>query len=53
MRNSVTIRMGAPYWDVTIRTRDGIKTYDLRTMDKAQRSVFHREFMNAFRKTTK
>jgi hypothetical protein len=46
---NVTIRMGAAHWDAHVRTKEGSAHFDFRSMDKKERSDFHREFMNAFR----
>lgn len=47
---NVIIRMGAANYDVRVRGDDGaFVRFDLRTMQKRERSTFHREFMNAFR----
>jgi len=48
---NLIIRMGAAYWDarVLIGNPDHYVRYDFRKMEKRQRSVWHREFMNAFR----
>lgn len=52
MKNRVTIRMGAAHNDVTVRGPDGTPTtFDRNTMSKKENSDFHREFMNAFRKS--
>lgn len=49
-KTNVTIRMGAAYHDVTIKTPGGsVVVFDFRTMSKDEKRVFHREFMNAFR----
>jgi hypothetical protein len=49
-KTNVTIRMGAAYNDVTIKTPDkGTIVFDRRTMSKDENRNFHREFMNAFR----
>lgn len=49
---SIIIRMGAAHWDAQVKDKDGNwVTFNLRTMEKRQRSDFHREFMNAFRAT--
>jgi len=50
MKNRATIRMGAPYFDVTLRDAGGSPVhFDLRAMDKRQRSTFIKEFVKAFR----
>ena len=47
---NVIIRMSAATWEAQVRTDAGdLVRFDLRAMDKRQRSDFHREFMNAFR----
>jgi hypothetical protein len=47
---NIIIRMGAAHWDVRVRAADGkFVTFNHRTMDKKERSNFHRELMNAFR----
>lgn len=52
MKANVIIRMGAANYDVRVRGTDGnFVRFDLRAMEKKQRSTFHREFMNAFRKS--
>jgi len=49
---SIVIRMGAANWDCKVKDKNGAwVTFNLRTMEKKQRSDFHREFMNAFRAT--
>lgn len=45
--HTVTIRMGAAHWDVTV---DGVGTFDLRKMDRTQRGQFHGTFMASIRK---
>jgi hypothetical protein len=45
--------MGAPYWDARVRQGDTYVTFNLRAMDKKDRSNFHREFMNAYRASNK
>jgi len=50
---NVVIRMGAAEWTVKVRNNDQYVLFDLRAMDKKQRSNFHREFMNAFRASQK
>jgi hypothetical protein len=50
MKNNVTIRMGAAYNDVTVRSVEGKPVvFNRRTMTKDENRNFHREFMNAFR----
>lgn len=49
MKNRITIRMGAPNWDVTVNHNGTPIVFDYRKMDKKARSTFHREFMNAYR----
>jgi hypothetical protein len=50
MKDRIIIRMGAAHWDARVRGADGKPVqYNFRTMDKKQRSDFHRELMNAFR----
>ncbi len=50
MKANIIIRMGAAHWDARVRGADGKWiTFDFRTMEKKQRSTFHRELMNAFR----
>jgi hypothetical protein len=50
VKNNITIRMGAGNHDVLVKGADGKPVrFDLRTMKKAERSIFHRELMNAFR----
>lgn len=51
MKTNVIIRMGAAYWDARVFSKDGETHRDFRTMDKKERSEFHRELMNAFRAT--
>lgn len=52
MKHNVTIRMGAANYDVHVRGADGnMVRFDLRAMEKKARSNFHREFMNAYRKS--
>ncbi len=47
---NIIIRMGAPHWDARVRRPDGsYVNFDFRKMQKKERSVFHRELMNAFR----
>ena len=50
---NIIIRMGAVAWDVQVLDHGKYTTFDLRSMDKKQRSTFHREFMNAFRASQK
>jgi hypothetical protein len=49
----VIIRMGAAHWDARVRKDNDYVTFDFRTMDKKERSNFHREFMNAYRVSAK
>lgn len=50
MKPNIVIRLGAAAWDAKVRRPDGsYATFDFRTMEKKERSAFHREFMNAFR----
>lgn len=50
--HNVIIRLGAANYDVRVRGADGeFVRFDLRAMDKKQRSNFHREFMNAYRQS--
>lgn len=50
MNTNIIIRMGAAHWDARVRGADGnFVHFNFRTMDKKQRSTFHRELMNAFR----
>jgi hypothetical protein len=50
MKNNITIRMGAAYWDVRVRGADGkVVTFDHRKMSKDDKRIFHRELMNAWR----
>ena len=52
MKNNITIRMGAAHNSVTVRSADGTPViFDRNTMSKKENSDFHREFMNAFRKS--
>lgn len=49
MKNStVTIRMGAARWDVSIQD---VGTFDLRSMSRTERGQFHGRFMSAVRKS--
>jgi hypothetical protein len=49
---NIIIRMGATNWDARVRSASGdMVRFDLRAMEKKERSVFHRELMNAFRAT--
>jgi hypothetical protein len=50
MKPNIIIRLTAAYWDAQVRKDDGsLVRFDFRTMDKKERSTFHRELMNAFR----
>jgi hypothetical protein len=49
MQKSTVIRMGAAEWSVTITTAKGPLKFNLRSMSKDHRRVFHRHFMAAFR----
>jgi hypothetical protein len=50
MKPNIIIRLSAAHWDAQVRRPDGTYTsFNFRTMDKRQRSDFHRELMNAFR----
>lgn len=52
MKHSVTIRMGAAHNTVTVRSADGTPVvFNRNKMSKKDNSEFHREFMNAFRKS--
>jgi len=46
---TIVIRMGAAHWDARIKNGSNTLHFDFRTMDRKERSAFHREFMNAFR----
>jgi len=46
-KHTVTIRMGAAHWDVTVK---GAGQFNLRTMDRSERAKFHGAFMGAVRK---
>lgn len=47
---NIIIRMGAAHWDARVRVKDGsFVHFNFRTMEKKQRSDFHRELMNGFR----
>jgi len=46
-KHIVTIRMGAAHWDVTVK---GAGRFNLRTMDRTERSKFHGAFMGSVRK---
>jgi hypothetical protein len=49
---NVIIHMGANQHRVQVRTsEDTFVTFDPNTMERKERSAFHREFMNAFRQT--
>lgn len=50
---NLVIRMGAAHWDVHVRVLNGEMKLlrDFRKMTGKERSNFHREFMNAFRRT--
>lgn len=51
LEHSVTIRLGAAHWDVTIHDPElGPQTFNLRAMDRHQRGKFHGLFMSATRK---
>lgn len=51
---NVVIRMGASNWDARVKTADGSYVrFDFRSMERKERSAFHREFMNAFRESRK
>lgn len=50
-RYNLVIRMGAAHWDARARGADGkFVFFDFRKMSKKERSQFHRELMNAFRR---
>jgi hypothetical protein len=50
MKPNVIIRLGAANWDARVRRPDGTYTrFDFRTMNKREKSDFHRELLNAFR----
>ncbi len=47
---NIIIRMGAANWDARVRDASGnLVRFNFRRMEKKERSVFHRELMNAFR----
>lgn len=51
---NVVIRMTAANWDAKVRREDGsFVVFDFKRMERKERSVFHREFMNAFRASRK
>lgn len=48
---NIIVRMGARNWDAHVKTAEGsYVTFDFRKMTSKQRSDFHRELLNAFRK---
>lgn len=49
-KNSVTIRMGAAHWDVTVHGPDKDIVFDLRKMDRKSRGKFYGTFMSSVRK---
>ena len=51
MKPNIIIRMGAAHWDARVNSNGSQVHFDLRAMDKKERSVFHRELMNAYRAT--
>jgi hypothetical protein len=54
MKPNLIIRMGAANWDARVRKADGeFAHFNFRTMEKKERSTFHRELMNAFRASRK
>jgi hypothetical protein len=51
-KHSVTIRMGAAHWDVTLSgSPHNGPDFNLRKMDRNQRGKFHGHFMAAFRRS--
>lgn len=50
MKPSVTIRMGAAHWDVTIHQPNGDLSFDLRAMERKDRGRFYGTFMTSVRK---
>lgn len=54
MKANVIIRMGAANWDANVRRPDGsFVRFDFKSMERKERSTFHRELMNAFRASRK
>lgn len=53
MKANIIIRMGAAHWDARVRKGTEFVQFDFRTMDKKERSAFHRELMNAYRQSLK
>ena len=50
MKSRIVIRMGAAHWDCKVKDKHGKWIeFNFRTMEKKERSTFHRELMNAFR----
>jgi hypothetical protein len=46
---NVRVRMGAAHWDATVNHNGRPIQFDFHTMDRKERSSFHRELMNAWR----
>lgn len=49
MRNNVTIRMGAAYYDARVKVNGSVVTFDLSQMDKLALRKFRVELVKAFR----
>lgn len=54
MKHNVVIHMGAADWSARVRVQekfhpDTWAVFNFRTMERKERSTFHRELMNAFR----
>lgn len=51
MQANVIIRMSAAHWDARVRGADGeFITFDFRKMQKRERQMFNRTFVQEFRK---
>lgn len=50
MQHSLIIRMGAPHWDATLTTPDGVTRFNFRTMTTDQRKAWYGAFMDSVRK---
>lgn len=46
---SMTIRMGAAHWDATIHTTTPPTVFNFRKMDRDQRRLWYRHFMDSVR----
>jgi hypothetical protein len=47
----ITIRMGASKFDVVVRTKEYIRVFDMRRMNRKEEHVFRRELVRQFKES--